>query len=35
VRNGFECGVGLKGFNDFQAGDHLECFVVERVAALV
>lgn len=35
VRNGFECGVGLKGFNDFQAGDHLECYVVERVAALV
>ncbi len=34
VRNGFECGVGLKGFNDFQPGDHLECYVLERVAAI-
>jgi translation initiation factor IF-2 len=32
VRAGFECGVGLKGFNDFQPGDILECFIVERVA---
>jgi translation initiation factor IF-2 len=32
VRAGFECGVGLKGFNDFQPGDILECYVVERVA---
>lgn len=34
VRTGFECGVGLKGFNDFQQGDVLECYVVERVAAV-
>ena len=32
VRAGFECGVGLKGFNDFQPGDILECYIVERVA---
>ncbi|MBN2047059.1 MAG: translation initiation factor IF-2 [Anaerolineaceae bacterium] len=29
VRRGFECGVGLKGFKDFQVGDELECYVVE------
>jgi translation initiation factor IF-2 len=33
VRAGFECGVALKGFSEFQPGDILECFVVERVAA--
>ncbi|HEY9088961.1 MAG TPA: translation initiation factor IF-2 [Anaerolineaceae bacterium] len=34
VRNGFECGVALKNFNDYQPGDHLECYVLERVAAI-
>ena len=34
VRQGFECGVGLRGFNDFEVGDQLECFVVETVAVL-
>lgn len=32
VRSGFECGIGLKGFDDIQVGDRLECFVVEKVA---
>lgn len=32
VRAGFECGIGLKGFDDIQVGDRLECFVVEKVA---
>jgi translation initiation factor IF-2 len=32
VRAGFECGVALKGFNDFQVGDILESYVVEKVA---
>ena len=30
VRQGFECGVGIKGFGDFQIGDILECYSVER-----
>lgn len=33
VRTGFECGVGIKNFDQFQSGDVLECFIVERVAA--
>jgi translation initiation factor IF-2 len=33
VRAGFECGVQLKGFNDYQAGDTLECYVLERTSA--
>jgi translation initiation factor IF-2 len=31
VRQGFECGIGVKGFDDFQQGDILECFVLEKV----
>ena len=26
VRQGFECGIALKGFDDYQIGDILECF---------
>ena len=31
IREGFECGVGLRGFNDFEEGDILECFTEETV----
>ncbi|MBI3158720.1 MAG: translation initiation factor IF-2 [Chloroflexi bacterium] len=30
VRNGFECGIGIKDFVDFKVGDVLECFVIEK-----
>ena len=30
VKNGFECGVTLEGFNDFQEGDILEAFQIEK-----
>jgi len=30
VRTGYECGVGIKGFNDFQPGDLLICYTMER-----
>lgn len=32
VREGFECGVGLKGFSSFEEGDILESFVIEMVS---
>jgi translation initiation factor IF-2 len=31
VRAGFECGIGVKGFEDFQEGDILEGFVRETM----
>jgi translation initiation factor IF-2 len=31
VREGFECGIGVKGFTDFKEGDILECYVSEMV----
>jgi translation initiation factor IF-2 len=30
VRQGFECGIGLKNFNDIQVGDGIECYVLEE-----
>jgi translation initiation factor IF-2 len=32
VRQGFECGIALKGFNDISEGDILECYTLETVA---
>jgi translation initiation factor IF-2 len=29
VRQGYECGVGFKSFNDIQVGDQLVCYVLE------
>jgi translation initiation factor IF-2 len=31
VREGFECGFGVKGFTEFEVGDFLDCFAVETV----
>ncbi|MQC26778.1 MAG: translation initiation factor IF-2 [Chloroflexi bacterium] len=33
VREGFECGINLKDYDDIQEGDILEAFIVELVAA--
>ncbi len=30
VRQGFECGVGFKNFNDIQVGDQLVCYMIEN-----
>jgi translation initiation factor IF-2 len=35
VKTGFEFGVSIDGFNDFQPGDIIEFFVTERVEAQV
>ncbi len=32
VRSGFECGIGLDNFNDFEEGDILEFYVTEQVS---
>jgi translation initiation factor IF-2 len=33
IRSGFECGIGVKGFNEFEIGDILESYIIEKVAA--
>ncbi|MGE5223611.1 MAG: translation initiation factor IF-2 [Omnitrophica WOR_2 bacterium] len=33
VKQGFECGLSIRGFNDYAPGDILECYTVEMVAA--
>ncbi|MCD6401008.1 MAG: translation initiation factor IF-2 [Anaerolineales bacterium] len=30
VKQGFECGVGIRGFNDYEVGDIIECFTIEK-----
>jgi len=30
VREGMECGVTLKNFEEFEVGDLLECFIMEK-----
>lgn len=32
VRTGFECGIGLNNFNDYEVGDTIEFFIMERVS---
>lgn len=32
VRSGMECGLRVDGFSDFQAGDVIECYTIEKIA---
>ncbi len=32
VRDGYECGIGIEGFNDIKVGDVIECYRVEEIA---
>jgi translation initiation factor IF-2 len=32
VREGYECGIGIDGYNDLKVGDMIECYKVEEVA---
>ncbi|HEY7599801.1 MAG TPA: translation initiation factor IF-2 [Candidatus Limnocylindrales bacterium] len=34
VATGFECGIGLAAFNDFQEGDVIECFSQQMVSRI-
>jgi translation initiation factor IF-2 len=31
VRNGLECGIKLGDFNDYEVGDVVECYTLEKV----
>jgi len=33
VRAGMECGIRIEGFGDFEVGDLIECYAVEKIAA--
>lgn len=33
VASGYECGIGLAGFNDVKEGDVIECFEMEEIEA--
>ncbi|MCI0521038.1 MAG: translation initiation factor IF-2 [Chloroflexi bacterium] len=33
VRQGLECGVGIKNFDAFEVGDQLECFFLEKTGS--
>jgi translation initiation factor IF-2 len=33
IHAGYECGIGVKGFTEFQPGDVLECYAEEEVSA--
>jgi len=30
IKQGYECGVGFKSFNDIQVGDQLVCYILEK-----
>jgi translation initiation factor IF-2 len=30
IRQGFECGIGLKNFSDIEIGDIVECYILEK-----
>ena len=34
VRTGFDCGIALKDFEDYEEGDILESFELEQVAVV-
>ncbi|HZF00624.1 MAG TPA: translation initiation factor IF-2 [Methylomirabilota bacterium] len=33
VRAGMECGIRVEGFGEFQVGDAVECYTIEKIAA--
>ena len=35
VREGYECGVGIEGFNDIKVGDIIEPYTIEEIARTI
>ena len=35
VRNGLECGIGVRNYNDVRAGDKIEVFEARQVARVL
>ena len=33
VAQGYECGIGIDGYNDIRIGDVIEAFIIEEEAA--
>jgi translation initiation factor IF-2 len=33
VRAGMECGIRIEGFGEFEVGDAIECYTIEKIAA--
>ncbi len=33
VRAGMECGLRIEGYSEFEVGDTIECYAVEKIAA--
>lgn len=33
LKQGFECGIGIRNFSDFAEADRIECYIVEKVPA--
>jgi translation initiation factor IF-2 len=31
VQSGYECGIGIKNYNDIKLGDIIECYYVEEI----
>ncbi len=31
VRSGLECGIKLGDFNDYEVGDIIECYTLEKI----
>jgi translation initiation factor IF-2 len=32
VQSGFECGIGIEGYNDLRVGDAIEAYEIKEVA---
>ncbi len=32
VRAGMECGIRIEGYSDYQIGDNIECYAIEKIA---